>query len=62
MSEYRHRGYTIRAAVYDTPLGTQNRGWDIVDGEKVRKRNFGSIELCKRYIDTMIKCKQWEEK
>lgn len=62
MSEYKHRGYIIRAAVYYTPLGTQNRGWDIADGDKVRKRNFASIDLCRRYIDAMIKCGQWEGK
>lgn len=63
MSEsVKHRGYTIRRAHHPTAINPQRMTWDILDGERVRKSNIGSMEVAKHYIDVMIKYHYWEDR
>lgn len=63
MSEsVKYRGYAIRRTHHPTPINPQRLTWDILDGERVRKSNIGSMEVAKHYIDVMLKYGYWQEK
>lgn len=57
----KYRGYAIVRAHHPTPINPQRMTWDIVDGDRVRKSNIGSMEIAKHYIDVMIKYGYWKE-
>lgn len=57
----KYRGYAIIRTRHPTPINPQRMTWDIVDGDRVRKSNIGSMEIAKHYIDVMIKYGYWKE-
>lgn len=54
MPEYKYNGYTIRQVSRPTPIDFTSTAWDIFDGENIVKRNFGSLEVARHYIDVCI--------
>ncbi len=57
----KHRGYAIVQAHHPTRINPDRLTWDIYDGDKRRKANIASVELAKKYIDTMIKYSYWRQ-
>lgn len=58
-TSFNYRGYTIIHARHPTALNPARATWDIYDSDKRRKANIASVELAKKYIDTMIKYSYW---
>lgn len=58
----KHKGYAIVQAHHPTQSSPDRLAWDIYDGDKCRKANIASVELAKKYIDTMIKYSYWMPK
>ena len=57
-----YRGYKIMPAAHPTPVKRDIVTYDILDGDRIRKPNISTIELCTKVSDTMIKYGYWIEK
>ena len=56
-----YKGYKIVYINHPIPINPQRMSYDILDGDRTRKANIGTVELCKRYIDTMIRYGYWQD-
>lgn len=55
MSEsYTHKGYSIVPAEFRIPSMKPRPGWNICEGETIKKANFATVEIAKHYIDVVL--------
>ena len=61
----KYKGYFIIKTKHPTPFNPDREAYDIIDvmdNRKVRKKNISTLEVAKKFIDTMIKYGMWPDR